>query len=139
MNIYKKSLFTLLIIFTFTMPIFAAVCTPTTPPNHLEFVAPSTNTDGTTLTDLAGFKLYFSNTSNTEGTGTVKDVAMDGATGPGATGNIPLSSLGLLDNKTYYFKISAYDTAGLESALSNEVSCTYDATLPNAPSAIIVK
>jgi len=138
MNIYK-SLLTLLIIFAFTMPAFAVICSPTTPPNHLEFVAPSTNTDGTSLTDLAGFKVYFSNTSNTESTGTIKDVAMDGVSAPGATGNIPLGSLGLSDNKTYYFKISAYDTVGLESALSNEASCTYDATIPQSPGTITIK
>jgi hypothetical protein len=107
--------------------------------NTLAFIAPSTNTDLSPLTDLAGFKLYYSQTSGTEGTGTVKDVAMDGATGPGTTGSIALNSLGLLDGKTYYFELSAYDASGLESSLSNEISCTYDATVPKAPGNILIK
>ncbi len=135
------NLILLVILSVFTVPVLAnaAVCTPTVSPNQLTFTAPSTNTDGSALVDLAGFKLYYSNTSGTEGTGTVKDVAMDGATGPGTTGAIMLLSLGLIDGKTYYFKLSAYDTAGLESGLSIEAFCTFDATVPNSPSTIIVK
>jgi hypothetical protein len=142
MNIRKfagQFLILLIIMVVFVMSANAAVCTPAVSPNQLVFTAPSTNTDGTVLVDLAGFKLYYSNTSGIEGTGIIKDVAMDGVTGPGTTGAIMLSSLGLADGKTYYFKLSAYDTAGLESSLSTEAFCTFDATVPNSPSTIIVK
>lgn len=136
---FKKIFITLTLLFIFTMPVFAQAAQICTTTNSLTFTAPSTNTDLSPLTDLAGFKLYFSNTSGTEGTGTVKDVAMDGATGPGTAGTIALNSLGLVDGKIYFFKLSAYDTLGGESNLSNEVTCAYDITIPNAPGNIIIK
>jgi hypothetical protein len=70
---------------------------------------PSTNTDGTPLTDLAGHKVYYGTTSGnyTE----VIDV-----------GNVITYKVGGLQPGTYYFAVIAYDTSGNESDYSNEVS-----------------
>lgn len=136
-----SKIFMLLIIITmFAMPVMAqaaSLCFPTPPNSTLAFTAPATNMDGSPLTDLAGFKVYFGTSSATYGT--PKDVAMDGATGPGTNGAVSLNTLSLLDGKTYFFAMTAYDTQGYESPLSNEISCTYDATQPKAPTSPSVK
>lgn len=79
----------------------------------LSWVPPSENTDGSALTDLAGYRIYY-------------------GTGPNAlTEVVEVPTIGIsdfvIDNLTagtYYFSIRAYTTAGIESALSNIVSDT---------------
>jgi hypothetical protein len=77
----------------------------------LSWMAPDENTDGTPLTNLAGYRIYY---------GTVADV-LDQV--------IDIPSVGVttyvvenLTAGTYYFSIRAYNSAGAESALSNVVS-----------------
>ena len=76
----------------------------------LGWTAPTTNTDGTPLTDLAGFKIYYGTTSGTYtsnvDTGNVTGYVINGLT------------VGL----TYYFAVTAYDSAGNNSGYSNQVS-----------------
>lgn len=72
---------------------------------------PTTNADGTELTDLAGFKIYYGKASGTYTE--VKDV------------NTPLATEDTIEGLTegtYYFVATAYDTKGNESNYSNEVS-----------------
>ena len=77
---------------------------------------PTTNTDGTPLTDLAGYKIYYGPTSGSY-TNTL-DV-----------GNVTTSVVNnLTDGLTYYFTVSAYNSAGVESSFSNEVSKTLPST-----------
>jgi hypothetical protein len=87
--------------------------TPTVSEATLSWAAPDENTDGSALTNLAGYRIYF---------GTSAD-ALDQV--------IDIPTVGIteyvVDNLTagtYYFSIRAYNSAGAESALSNIVSDT---------------
>ncbi len=79
----------------------------------LSWTAPTTNTNGTPLNDLAGYRILY-------------------GANPGAlTQVIAVSNPGLtdyvIDNlapQTYYFNIVAYTASGLQSSLSNLVSAT---------------
>lgn len=80
----------------------------------------TTNTDGTPLTDLAGFKIYYGTSSGAYGAS--QDV-----------GTIPTSYTvaNLPENVMYYFAVTAYNATGNESAFSNEVfKVIPDATPP---------
>ena len=78
----------------------------------LSWEAPTTNKDGTLLTDLAGFKIYYGKTSPlVKGTSTNIDA-----------GNTTIFILNGLDDETYFFSVSGYDFSGNESTLSEEVS-----------------
>lgn len=71
--------------------------------------APETNTDGSALTDLAGYKIYYGTTS---GTYTInRDI-----------GKVVGWLVTDLPEITYYFAVTAYDIYNSESAYSNEVS-----------------
>ena len=76
----------------------------------LRWDAPTTNTDDTPLTDLAGFNIY-------QGTET-------GVYGSPVNVGYTLCYLvtGLTAGITYYFAATAYDVSANESAYSNEVS-----------------
>src|SRR3990170_6672109 len=77
---------------------------------------PTTNTDGTPLTDLAGYKIHYGTTSGNYTT--VIDV-----------GNVTTYTVtNLTNNVTYYFATTAYDSSGNESGYSNEVSKTITGT-----------
>ncbi len=79
---------------------------------QLSWTPPTTNTDGTALKDLAGYKLYYGTTSG-KYTQSVKAGNVTSYTVPNLT-----------DGATYYFAATAYNTTGTESAYSNEVSKT---------------
>ena len=79
----------------------------------LSWVAPDQNTDGSALTNLAGYRIYYGTGANA------------------LTEVIELPTVGItayvIDNLTagtHYFSIRAYTSAGIESALSNVVSDT---------------
>jgi hypothetical protein len=73
---------------------------------------PTENTDGTALTDLVGYKIYYGTESQTY-TQTVT-VANPGLA-TYVVQNLPTGN-------TYYFAVTAYNSSGLESLLSDEVS-----------------
>ena len=80
----------------------------------LGWTAPTTNTNGLPLTDLAGYRVYYG-TSSTSLTNVI-NVAPNADIGDYlVTG---------LSAGTYYFQVTAYDTAGEESAPSNQISTT---------------
>ena len=83
----------------------------------LSWTAPTTHTDGTALTNLAGYKLCTGTTSGSYSQ--VLDV--------GKVTSYSLTSLN--DATTYYFAVTAYDTAGNTSGYSNQATFT-TATLP---------
>lgn len=75
--------------------------------------APTTNTDGSALTDLAGYHVYYG-TSPSSLTKVIS-VASAGATS---------YTIGSLSSATWYFGVTAYTTSGAESAISSVVSKT---------------
>ena len=76
----------------------------------LGWVAPTENVDGTPLTDLAGFKVYYGASSRSYGDSTAM-LLTDQL-------EIELS----LPAGEYYFAVTAIDDEGNESAYSNEVT-----------------
>ena len=81
----------------------------------LDWQAPSENTDGTPLTDLQGYKVHYGKAKQTY------------------TDSIDIKSSGVqsyvVDNLpagTYYFAVTAVNSAGAESAYSSEVTATFN-------------
>lgn len=75
----------------------------------LGWIAPTENVDGTPLTDLAGFKVYYGSSSRTY---------------DDSTAMLPADQLQIelaLPAGEYYFAVTAIDDEGNESAYSNEV------------------
>ena len=75
----------------------------------LNWDAPTTNADGTPLTDLAGFKVYHTTTTGSYNAIDVVDV-----------GNV-LTTDRVMPAGSYCFVATAYDASTNESAYSNEV------------------
>lgn len=74
----------------------------------LTWTAPTTNTNGSALTDLAGYHIYYG--TSPSALSTVVDIANP------ATTTYTVSSLA---SGTWYFAVNAYTTSGVESSLSN--------------------
>ena len=96
-------LISILVICSYTSPLSAGSIS-------LSWYAPSTNEDGTPLTDLAGYRIYY-------GTVSGNYTHMIDA-GNVRTYTVP----NLTDGRTYYFVATAYNSALFESSYSNEVS-----------------
>ncbi len=75
----------------------------------LSWDPPTTNVDGTPVSDLAGYRIYYGLSSRNYSW--VIDV-----------GNVNTYKIENLSPGTYYFAVTAYDTSGNESDYSNEVS-----------------
>ena len=82
--------------------------------NLISWLPPTTYTDGSVLTDLAGYKIYY---GTTEGNYTfvidvnnigITDYVIDNLTGP----------------NTYYFTMTSYNSSGSESTFSNVIRKT---------------
>ena len=88
-----------------TAPVYASG------PATLYWTIPAFNTDGTVLTNLKGYKIYYShNASNLWKMLNVTDITET---------SLQINNLG---KGTWYFGIRAYNTAGNKSDLSNIVS-----------------
>jgi len=98
----------------------------------LTWTAPTQNTDGTPLTDLAGFKIYIGTTA-----GGPYPVSVDIADPAATTVTIPNLTAG----STYWFVSTAYNSAATvqESDHSNEVSKTIPFPTPMPPSGLTVQ
>lgn len=82
---------------------------------NLSWTAPATNTDGTTITNLAGYKLHIGSSPGNY------QQSVD-------VGNLTsYSDSSLNDASTYYFAVTAYSTSGVTSAYSNEISRSFPA------------
>lgn len=77
----------------------------------LSWDAPTTNADGTALTDLAGYKLYYGTSSGDY------TVSVD-------VGNITGAIINSLEPGNWCFAVTAYDTSGNESDYSEETCKT---------------
>jgi PKD repeat protein len=85
------------------------------------WTAPTTNADGITLTDLAGYRLYYGQTSGT--------LAQNVDVGNQTTYLLS----GLVGGQVYYFAVTAYNTSSNQGALSNETSATTSTDPPPPP------
>jgi hypothetical protein len=75
----------------------------------LAWSAPTTNVDGTQLTTLAGYKVYYGTTPGVYTSIVVGNVSS-------------YQVVGLTNGQTYYFTVTAYDTQGIESDFAPVVS-----------------
>jgi hypothetical protein len=90
---------------------YTLTCTWGTGTTTVTWDAPTTNTDGSALTDLAGFKVYYGTSSTAlTSSSTVDDMTRRSA------------SISSLAPGTWYFAVRAYNTAQQESANSNVAS-----------------
>lgn len=100
----------------------------------LTWIAPTQNTDGTPLTDLAGYRIDYGTSATVLDTAVyVQDAKITGWTSPNLAAG------------TWFFGVRAFNSLGLESALSNVVNRTLTAAasdtrilnlsikIPNAP------
>lgn len=92
----------------------------------LSWTAPTTNEDGTPLTDLAGYSVYYYDTAG----GWANPI------GNVDVGNVTASTMTVPSQGIVYFVVTAYDTSGNVSAPSNEVSADFLAS--NAPTSLNV-
>jgi hypothetical protein len=90
-----------------------AIPQPTTGDVTLSWAAPSTRVDGSvlSLSQIAGYKIYMGESANR------LDLTLELE-----DGTLDHYVMEDLDNGTYYFAVTAYDTAGRESHLSNIVA-----------------
>jgi len=92
---------------------YTLTCSWGTGSSNVTWTAPTTNTDGSALTNLARFKVYYGTSSTSlTSSATVDDVTKRSAT---------ISSL---SPGTWYFAVRAINTSGAESANSNVASKT---------------
>lgn len=113
----KKVILLLAVLVMFSIPpsAFAGTSSVT-----LQWDAPTTNADGTPLTDLAGYKLYYGPSSGNY----IKNIDV---------GNVTTYKASALPDGSYYFVVTAYDTGGNESDYSNEVHSILDTMKPGKP------
>src|SRR5439155_856826 len=76
----------------------------------LSWVAPTTNTDGSPLTDLAGYKVHYGLAAGSYTT--VVDIGMASCALSGGVTQCNYSVTGLISG-TWYFVVSAYNTGGV--------------------------
>lgn len=79
----------------------------------LSWYAPTENTDGSALTDLTGYRIYY----GTDADALTQSVNID-------TVGITTYVVSNLGTGTWYFAIKAYNATGVESDLSNVASKT---------------
>jgi hypothetical protein len=97
----------------FTITVTATAGVPTSPANAvtLTWTPPTANSDGSALTDLAGYNIYYGTTATNL---TTKDTV-------GNPGLADYVIEGLASGR-WYFELTAYNTVGVESARSQVVS-----------------
>src|SRR5690606_7026992 len=91
---------------------------------HLSWQAPTANADGTALTDLAGYILYYGRASGSY------ELSID----VGSRTDYILTDLE--EGQRYYFSVMAYDTPDTQSDYSNELSAVPHPD-PAAPSGLL--
>jgi hypothetical protein len=77
------------------------------------WVAPTQNSNGSPLTNLAGYKIHYGTSSQDY----TEVVALNNP-------SLDRYVLDSLPKGTYYFAITAYNSAGVESSLSGEITAT---------------
>ncbi len=98
---------------------------------------PATNTDGTPVTDLGGYKIYCSSVSGIYNTATAVGLPLLNADGEV---EYPISNILNTDiTSIKYCTVTALDTNGNESERSNEVAVPLVGMAPGAPGAFRAK
>lgn len=99
----------------------------------LTWTAPTTNVDGSTLTDLAGYWLYRGTATGVYGSGPINSVLIP-------AGTVEYIDTTAANGTTYYYAVTAVDSSigANESAKSTEASAApvLDVTAPDAPSSV---
>jgi hypothetical protein len=109
--------------------------------NNISGLAPTQNTDGSALTDLASIRIYKSvittPSPNCAAAGTVYSVLV---TKPFTTPGVQFTHLDAnqTTNGRYCYKATAIDTSGNESVFSNTAFKDVDLLFPGAPSGLTV-
>jgi len=85
------------------------------------WTAPTTNTDGSPLTDLESYRVYYG-TSNPSCPGASFSEIASPTASPGANETVSLRLTGLSPGTLYYVSVTALDTSGNESACSTQAS-----------------
>jgi hypothetical protein len=80
------------------------------PQIQLKWDPPTTRADGSPLTDIVGYKIHYGQRSRTY----AFTKLVGNQTSSGVSGLVP--------GRTYFFAVSAYDSAGKESTLSDEIT-----------------
>jgi hypothetical protein len=97
---------------------------------NLEWDAPTTNVDDSPLTDLAAYRIYYSNTNQTP-CGDAPFVEVPSPTAAPDPGTVVSHTLtGLQDDTTYFARVTAVEKNGNESDCSN--------TVENSPATITI-
>ena len=92
---------------------------------ELSWTAVTQNTDNSAISDLAGYKVYekvcAKNKPDCTGADIVADWFLRTSVGSGTTSVTVGDDQGVLSQRIYYFKVSAYDSCGtpIESELSD--------------------
>lgn len=98
---------------------------------RLEWAAPTTNTDGSALTDLAGYEVFYAAGLDAAWSDPI-DVPADRVA-------YVLTQNTLQPDTLYYFTVRAYNAEGVRSEYSNIASGrTPDPKQPNAPRDVVV-
>src|SRR5262250_1386328 len=87
------------------------------------WTAPTTNTDGSQLTDLAAYRVYFGASATPCPTGSFVTVPTPSPTPP-AGQTVGTRLTGLANNTVYNISVAAVDTSGNPSACSGVASAT---------------
>ena len=105
-------------VITFTILFLIHAATASAGSTTLSWYPPTANEDGTPLTDLAGYKIYYGTASRSY------TQSID-------VGNKTIQTVpNLSEGVTYYFAATAYNTSQKESTYSNEISRTMSMPTP---------
>lgn len=90
----------------------------------ISWTAVTTNTDSTAIADLAGYKIYEKCVNGSQACTGGTDWFVRATAGAAATSYTVSADYGNLQQRTYYFKITAYDSCStaIESGYSNTVN-----------------
>src|SRR5882724_1461295 len=100
------------------------------------WMAPTTNTDGSVLTDLTSYRVYYS-TSATPCPGPTFFSVASSTAAPSANQTVNFRLTGLTTDSTYNVAITALDTGGNESACSAPASAVAKTEIVVTPTATV--
>jgi hypothetical protein len=103
---------------------------------NVSWTAPTTNANGTRLTDLFGYRLYLATTTPTCPGGGSHAVSSSTSTPP-AGQTVSSRVTGLTASTTYFVRVTAVDTSGNESACSAAASGVAHSDITVTPTATV--